>query len=104
MTHAANDLSAEHAGHPMRRAVIHTFRRCDMSDGGAKYIARLHPYDTYPVFWHGDTAEAAHTAAADFVADAIEKNEAAVLARQEAAAKAREAAARKKEAKAEAGQ
>jgi hypothetical protein len=83
--------------HPMRNAPIHVFQRVDNDGTGATFIARLHPYDTYPVFWHGKTAEAAKQSCADFVAEAVAKHEAAYVTRQENAQKARAAAKAKKE-------
>jgi hypothetical protein len=81
--------------HPIRSAKIHVFKRIDAEDGGVRYMARLHPYRVYPVFFYGDTPEEAVAALEAVRAEAIEKHETAVINRQEAAEKARSAKARK---------
>ena len=86
-------------GHPIRNAALHVFARLDATEGGTQFIARFHPYDTYPVFFNGSTADEAIARAEEMRAEAIERHEAAVINRQEAAARARVAAAAKKAAK-----
>ena len=77
-------------GHPIRRAPLHIFQRTHKDALGAAFIARFHPYDTWPVFFHGQSAEEAERKAEAFRSECIKKHEAAVLRRQE------QAAARKK--------
>lgn len=86
--------------HPFRAAELHTFKRRDHKTGGVQWIARFHPYDTYPMFWHGETEEAAVGAAEAFRAEAIAKNEANYIAKQKALEKARAAKAAKAEGRA----
>ena len=85
-------------GHPMRKAAIHTFQRNDTHLNGAKWIARFHPYDTYPVFFHGATEQAAIDAAEAIRTEAIEKYEAGIITRQNAKIKAAANKANKSEA------
>ena len=75
-------------GHPIRNAALHIFARIDANEGGAQFIARFYPYDIYPVFFNGSTADEAVENAEKIRASAIEKHESSVIARQEARAKA----------------
>lgn len=75
--------------HPFRAAGLHLFQRADDETGGVQWIARFHPYDVYPIFFHGSTREEAQAAAEAFRADAVAKYEAKYIA----LAKAREARA-----------
>lgn len=86
--------------HPMRDAPVHVFQRTNPDGHGSAFIARFWPYSTYPVFATGQTEDEARTALETLRTEAIEKHEAAYIARREAAAarkakaeaKAREAA------------
>jgi len=73
-------------GHPMRQAEIHTFKRQGGAGRGVDWIARFHPYDLYPVFFHGSDEGAAIAAAEAIRSDAIKKHEAACITRQKLAA------------------
>jgi len=86
-------------GHPIRNAALHVFQRIDEHDGGSRFVAMFAPYKAYPVFFQGPTAEAVTQKAEDMRADAIDKHEAACIARQENAARLKAAAAEKKSAK-----
>ena len=77
--------------HPIRNHTIHVFQRCDYETGGVQFMARFHPYDTFPIFFKGATEQAATDAAEAFRTETIEKHEASVIARQEGQAKARAA-------------
>lgn len=82
--------------HPMRDAPLHTFVRNGFDDGtGAEWIAMFHPYRTYPVHFTGTTRAAVIEAAEAMRAEAIEKHEAACIAREEGRRKAAETRARK---------
>ena len=83
------------AGHPMRKAQIHVFKRCDGGYRGVNYIARFFPYDSYPVFFHGETEEEAIAAAEALRTEAIDKFEKGIITRQEAAIKSAETKAKK---------
>jgi hypothetical protein len=84
--------------HPFRDAPLHVFERVDTLDGGANYLARFYPYDTYPVFFSGKNEDAARAQAEAFRADAIAKNEASFITRQAALEKARQTRQAKKDA------
>ena len=73
-------------GHPIRKAKIHTFSRNDDESGGAIWLARLHPYRTYPIFFTGDTEQSVIEQAEALIAKAITDHEAACIARQKATA------------------
>ena len=83
-------------GHPMRRAVLHTFQRQDTHNGGSDWIGRFYPYSAYPVFFHGPTEADVTEKAEAMRAEAIERHEASVIARQNARIKADAARAAKK--------
>lgn len=83
------------SGHPIRNAPVHVFERRDVQEGGYRWIAMLYPYRSYPMHFHGPTQEAVLQSVADFKADAIEKHEAKIIARQNALEKARAAKAKK---------
>ena len=85
------------AHHPFRDAALHVFERDDMLDGGAAWIARFHPYDTYPVFFSGGTEAAARAQAEKFRNDAVAKNEAAFIRSKEAGDRFRAARLKKQE-------
>ncbi|MFG6573179.1 hypothetical protein ACGYLO_16420 [Sulfitobacter sp. 1A13353] len=84
--------------HPLRDAVIHTFERRDSNEGGPRWLARFHPDRLCIVFFTGDTEAEAIEKAEALRTEAIEKHEAAYIARMEAAAVARAKAKAKKEA------
>jgi hypothetical protein len=73
----------------MRDAAIHIWTATSLADGQPAYLARLYPYATYPVFATGQTPEEAAAKLEAIRTEAIEKFEAAYLARQEALATAR---------------
>ena len=73
--------------HPMRDIAVTVFQRIE-GDGPA-FIAKFEPFREYPIFFTGPTADAARESARQFADDAVAKNEAAFLARQEATEKAR---------------
>ena len=77
--------------HPIRNHTIHVFQRRDGLAGGTPFIARFHPYDTFPIFFKGATEQAVIDAAEAFRTETIQKHEASVIARQEGQAKARSA-------------
>lgn len=85
--------------HPIRDAEIHTFVRRGEFRSGSNYIARFHPYDTYPVFAHGKTEAEAIAKLEAIRTEAIEKYEKQVIAREEAKAKRAAIVAAKKAAK-----
>lgn len=85
----------EPSGHPMRKAQIHTFKRCDGGYRGVNYIARFYPYDSYPVFFHGETEAEAIASAEALRTEAIDKYEKGIIIRQEAAIKSAETKAKK---------
>lgn len=82
--------------HPIRSAAVHTFSREDGNDGGHAWLARFYPYSVYPVFFHGETEADVIAQAEALRAEAIEKHEAACIARQEAAEKRKATLAAKK--------
>jgi len=86
--------------HPIRHAVIHTFERQDTHDDGVIWVARLHPYNIYPVIFSGSTESAVIAAAETMRAEAIEKHETMSIARQKAGAASKARAAKRKMAKA----
>ena len=85
--------------HPIRAAVIHVWKRCDNEEKGAAYIARFHPYNTYPIFAEGKTPIEAMDKLEVIRAEAIDKHEKQVIQRIELAKAAK--AAREKKAKEE---
>lgn len=80
--------------HPIRDADLHVFAGIGAAEG--RYIARFHPYDTYPIFFSGRSAEGAEGCAEAFRAETIAKHEGAFVSRQVARAKARAAREAKK--------
>lgn len=78
--------------HPFRDAELRVFKRI----GGEEYVARFHPYKTYPIIFTDASEEAVTREAEAFRADAIEKYEAVYIARKEAGERLK--AARKKKA------
>lgn len=72
--------------HPIRKAKLHTFERKDLEKGGVDWIARFHPYSTYPVFFTGKTEDEAVAKAEALRAEAIEKHEQSCINRAKAAA------------------
>lgn len=77
--------------HPIRDAELHVFKRIEGMSGVARYIARFHPYDNWPVFFKGATAEEARNKAKEFRDECIEKHEADIIRRKEQAAKMKKA-------------
>lgn len=75
--------------HPMRNARLCVYRQ--VSGDGPAFVAHFEPQKSYPMQFRGDTQEQVAERAEAFRADAIEKNEAAYVARQEGLAKARAA-------------
>ena len=82
--------------HPMRDIDISVYQRIE-GDGPAFKASYGNP-KRYPIFFPGDTAEAARDAARAFADEAVAKNEAALIVMAQAAEKAR--AARNAKAKA----
>ena len=80
--------------HPMRDIAVAVFQRIE-GDGPA-FIAKFEPFKEYPIFFIGQTADAARETARNFAEDAVAKNEAAFIARQAAIEKGRSARAAKK--------
>lgn len=72
-------------GHPIRKAELHIFKRVNKGDKGSEFIARYHPYDTWPVFFKGQTQDEAESKAEEFKQECIDKHEAEVLLRQQRA-------------------
>ena len=75
--------------HPMRDAAIHIWTATDPMKNQPAYLARFYPYSTYPVFATGDTPEEAAAKLEAIRTEAIDRFEAAYIARQEALALAR---------------
>lgn len=78
--------------HPIRKASIHTFQRVNSDGKGCEWVARFHPYKTYPILFSGKTRQEVIDAAETLRAEAINKHEAQVIHRQ----KLRELAAERK--------
>lgn len=79
--------------HPMRQAEVHTFERVRSHPderGGIEWLAMLHPYASYPMFFRGKTQEDVKQQATKFRDDAVERNEAAHIQRMKAIEKAQE--------------
>ena len=74
--------------HPIRRLAVHVWRSDDAPDD-ARFLAMFWPYSAMPIFFAAESDEAARAKAEAFRADAIEKHEAASVARREAVEKAR---------------
>lgn len=72
-------------GHPIRNAELHIFERVNKSDNGSDFVARFHPYDTWPVFFKGQTREEAERKAAQFKQECLDKHEVDCIARQQRA-------------------
>jgi enoyl-CoA hydratase/carnithine racemase len=70
--------------HPIRKAKIHVFQRIKGEGGDAPFIARLHPYNNWPIIFRGKTAEAAEAKVIHFMAEVIEKHEAEAVTKQKA--------------------
>jgi hypothetical protein len=79
----------------MRDAAIHIWTATDPIEGQTAYLARFYPYSLYPVFATGQTPEEAAAKLEAIRAEAIEKHEAAYVARQDALAIARAKKAKK---------
>lgn len=77
--------------HPIRDAEIRIFK--SVTDD--EHVGRLKPYDNWPILFFGPTEADVRAKMGAWIAEVIEKNEAAAIARQEALAKAREARAAK---------
>ncbi len=80
--------------HPIRDASIHVFAGIGEAEG--RFVARLHPYDRYPIIFHGTSEDGVRDEAESFRADAVSKHEAAFINRAEATHKARATRAAKK--------
>lgn len=80
--------------HPMRDAVVHIWTATDPMLNQPAYLARLYPYNVYPIFSTGNTPEEAAAKLEAIRTEALTKFEAAYIARQErlAAARAKKAA------------
>ncbi|MGR3524880.1 MAG: hypothetical protein ACU0CT_02635 [Paracoccaceae bacterium] len=75
--------------HPMRDAAIHIWTATALAENQPAYIARLYPYNTYPIFATGETPQEAAAKLEAIRTEALTKFEAAYIARQEALALAR---------------
>jgi hypothetical protein len=75
--------------HPMRKARLCVYQQ--VSGDGPAFVAHFEPHKTYPMQFRGDTQEQVTERAEAFRWEAIEKNEAASVARQKALEKARAA-------------
>ncbi len=75
--------------HPMRKARLCVYQQV-LGDGPA-FVAHFEPMKTYPMQFRGDSQEQVAERAEAFRRGAIEKNEAASVARQKALEKARAA-------------
>ena len=82
--------------HPIRKAKLHVFRRFDHHEGGAKYIARFSPYDTWPIFFSGESAAQAIKAGETFRTEALDQHEQAYQNRMAGRDKAKAAREAKK--------
>lgn len=77
-------MSAERTSeqHPIRAAELHVFQGLGAASG--RYVARFHPYDTYPLLFTGPSAEKVEAKAEAFRSEVIAKQEAAFAARAQA--------------------
>ena len=75
--------------HPMRDAKIHVWAAEYPTENQPAYLARMYPYSTYPVFATGESKAEAVAKLEAIRAEALEKFEAAYVARKEALAVAR---------------
>ena len=82
--------------HPIRKAELHTFGRRDNIAGGTPFIARLHPYDTWPIFFKGQSEAEAIAAAEKFRTETIAQHEQAYQNRMAGRDKAKAARDAKK--------
>jgi len=83
----------------MRDAQVHVFARVGVNGTGAQAVARLYPYDTYPIFFAGSSTDDVRGKAEQFIADTVAKYEATYIAKMAAltlgrAARAKSAADR----------
>tara|TARA_R110000851_G_scaffold135883_1_gene271494 strand:+ start:1231 stop:1506 length:276 start_codon:yes stop_codon:yes gene_type:complete len=83
--------------HPIRNAEVHTFERKDVGEGTALWLARLYPYNTYPIFFQGHSEDDVVAQAESLRAEAISKYEKAYITKQEAKLKRKETLIKKKE-------
>jgi hypothetical protein len=82
--------------HPIRKAQLHTFSRVDGNTGtGVEFIARFHPYATWPVFFHGESEDAVIDKAEKFRTETIAQHEQAYQNRMAGRDKAKAARDRK---------
>ena len=81
--------------HPIRKAELHTWGRILPDGSGAQYISRFHPYDAWPIFFHGDTEAASIGKAETFRTETIDQNEQAYQNRMAGRDKAKAARDRK---------
>lgn len=73
--------------HPFRDAQLSVYRRLD----GGECVAMFAPFDSYPILFRAPTEDDVRQKAEAFRHDAIERHEAAFIARSEALSKARAA-------------
>lgn len=83
--------------HPIRKAELHTWGRgSDNYNGvGTAWVARFHPYDTWPIFFSGDTEDEAQVKAEEFRTETIDQHEQAYQNRMAGRDKAKAARDRK---------
>ena len=82
--------------HPIRKAELHTWGRILPNGKGASFISRFHPYDTWPIFFHGDSEAATIEKAETFRTETIAQNEQAYQNRMAGRDKAKAARDAKK--------
>jgi len=87
--------------HPIRKAAVHTFMRHWNEEGGVGFIARFHPYDTWPIFFHGSTESEVIEKAETFRTETIDQHEASYQNRMAGREKAKAARDRKAKGKPE---
>lgn len=67
--------------HPLRDTDIHLFKRMHHNNYGHEFLAKFHPYEAWPIYFYGPTEKDCTEQAIQFRADALEKHEAAFLAK-----------------------
>lgn len=82
MSAARTDLQ-----HPIRAAELHVFE--GVGNAAGRFVARFHPYDTYPIIFTGPSADAVTKEAEAFRTSTIAKHEAAFAVRAAARARSR---------------
>jgi hypothetical protein len=73
--------------HPIRKAVIHTYKRMDTNPDGPAWVARFHPDKNCLLFFPGATEDEVVKEAEEYREMIIKKFEDAYIARKNAAKK-----------------